>query len=168
MKHRLQGDKKTLRLRVALLGSCYAETGPSSRSPVGLLLRRDRLQAMVGGRGSFLPSLGGTLVLQMVFSFSLLQHTGGCTKPMREGTIPAKLRQDTSVVQISESKSELSIRMQKVTHARQLANILECSATQPALRLPQKLHHRVKVRSTENQKSTLPASCLIPSTREST
>ena len=36
--------KNTLRLRVALSGSCYAETGPSSRSPIGLLLRRDRLQ----------------------------------------------------------------------------------------------------------------------------
>ena len=33
------------------------------------------LQAMVGGRGSFLPGFGGALVLQMVFSFSLLQHT---------------------------------------------------------------------------------------------
>ncbi len=43
MKHRLQGDKKTLRLRQG-----FAETGPSSRSPIGLLLRRDRLQAMVG------------------------------------------------------------------------------------------------------------------------
>ena len=33
------------------------------------------LQAMVGSRGSFLPGFGGALVLQMVFSFSLLQHT---------------------------------------------------------------------------------------------
>ena len=62
MKHRLQGDKKTLRLRQG-----FAETGPSSRSPIGLLLRRDRLQAMGGGGAYSLPSLGGILVLRVVF-----------------------------------------------------------------------------------------------------
>ena len=142
MKHRLQGDKKTL--------------ASDCRMPGLILARLWRCSGLADG------------VFFFVAPAHSARHTGGCTKPMREGTIPAKLRQDTSVVQISESKSELSIRMQKVTHARQLANILECSATQPALRLPQKLLHRVKVRSTENQKSTLPASCLIPSTREST
>ena len=55
MKHRLQGDKKTLRLRQG-----FAETGPSSRSPIGLLLRRDRLQAMGGGGTYSLPSLGAS------------------------------------------------------------------------------------------------------------
>jgi hypothetical protein len=39
------GVKTELRLRVALSGSCYAETGPTSRSPFGLLLRRDRQKA---------------------------------------------------------------------------------------------------------------------------
>ena len=77
MKHRLQGKKKTLRLRQGLglrvslhslaTPSQVAETGPSSRSPIGLLLRRDRLQAMGGGGAYSLPSLGGILVLRVVF-----------------------------------------------------------------------------------------------------
>ena len=86
-------------------------------------------------------------------------HTEVCTKPMREGAIPAILRQETSVDQISELKSELSIRLQTVPHAGQLASSLACSATQPALRLPQKLHRRVKVRPTVNQMTRRPASC---------
>ena len=67
MKHRLQGDKKTLRLRQGFRLRAYERFAETSR--------RDRLQAIAGCRGSFLPGFGGALVLQMVFSFSLLQHT---------------------------------------------------------------------------------------------
>lgn len=51
MKHRLQRDKKTLRLRQGFRLRAYERFAETSR--------RDGLQAMDGRRGSFLSSLGG-------------------------------------------------------------------------------------------------------------